>query len=166
MKTRSPIQSFRFALNGIIYVVKTQKNMQRSILLSIGILLIGFLLGLTNIELVLLFIPITFLLLAEMFNTTAEVVLDFVNGRAFNWVVKIIKDITAGAVLIALIGLCITATTLFIGHLPQPIEDTIKLFKPYIKIIMPPIVILVCIVTYAISLKKSHRGAEVQMHEK
>jgi len=160
MKSRSPIDSFKFAAEGITHVVKTQKNMQRCILVSIAILLIGYAIQLTGVELILLCIPITFLLLAEMFNTAAEITMDLAHGKTFHPLVKLIKDITAGAVLIALIGLSISASILFIDHMPAPLGRIILACGPYLKYAMPPAVIAICLVTFAISLKKNENGVK------
>lgn len=122
-------RSFLYALNGVMHVVKTQKNMQRCIIVSIVVILTGILLQFTPLELVLLCIPITFMLVAEMLNTAAEVSMDFLTGQKYNPVVKLIKDITAGAVLVAFLGVGLCFTILFINRIPVGIIEWLSRWR-------------------------------------
>ena len=76
---------------------------------------------------------IIFMFVAEMLNTAAEISIDFLNGDRYHPVVKIIKDITAGSVLVALIGLGICFTILFINHIPP----AMKKIMHYIYYVVP-----------------------------
>ncbi len=61
---------------------------------------LGLLLNLSLIEWAILALTIGFVLVTEMLNTVAEMAMDYATPE-FNPQVKIVKDIAAGAVLIA-----------------------------------------------------------------
>ena len=114
---RTLFQSFKCAFKGLFYVLKTQRNMRIHFYLATGVILAGVIFGLSAIELAILCCVISFVLIAEIVNTTLEVNLDFLNGEKFHPVVKTIKDIFASAVLIASINAVIVGTILFLPHL-------------------------------------------------
>lgn len=69
--------------------------------------------GLERGELAALFLAIGAVISAEMFNTSIEKLCDF-NQKNFNYHIKVIKDISAGAVLVsAIIAACVGFATLF-----------------------------------------------------
>lgn len=115
MKRQNIIQSFNSAIEGFIYVVKTQRNMRLHFLIAILVLLLGVYWNLEKLEVLLLLIAISFVLLAEMFNTAIEMAADLLSD-SFNPMVRIIKDITAGCVLVASINAFIVGYLLFLSR--------------------------------------------------
>lgn len=115
MKRQNIIQSFNSAIEGFIYVVKTQRNMRLHFLIAVFVLLLGIYLNLERLEILLLLIAICFVLLSEMFNTAIEMNTDLVSD-SFNPMVRIIKDITAGCVLVASINAFIVGYLLFLNR--------------------------------------------------
>jgi diacylglycerol kinase (ATP) len=109
---RSPsvLQSFNFAFEGIIHVLRTQRNMRIHFAIAVGVLIAALTLGVRRLELVALLIAISFVLIAEMLNTALEAGID-VATTSFDPLAKLAKDIAAGAVLIA------TVTAVAIGYL-------------------------------------------------
>jgi diacylglycerol kinase (ATP) len=79
------------------------------------VLLIGLLLRLRANEMALLFIVVSTVLMAEMFNTAVESVVDMIT-QAYHPLAKLAKDIAAGAVLIASINAAIVGGILFFGN--------------------------------------------------
>lgn len=110
------IESFNCAIEGIIYVLKTQRNMRVHFLFGVFIFLLGILLDFSRIELICLGSIITIVLFAEMINTAIEHTVDLISD-AFHPLARIIKDITAGAVLLTTISATIFGYLLFIKHL-------------------------------------------------
>ncbi|MBN3038850.1 MAG: diacylglycerol kinase [Candidatus Omnitrophica bacterium] len=126
MKNRTIVQSFNSAIEGIIYVVKTQRNMRLHFLIAVLALMLGIHLNLEKIELLLLVVSICFVILAEMFNTALEMHTDLI-ADGYNPMIRIIKDISAGCVLIASINAIIVGYLLFLsrpwaGHIASSID--------------------------------------------
>ena len=117
MNSRNLIQSFQFAFRGLCYTLKTQRNIRIHFILGITAILAGFALKLSAIEMALLSCAIVFVLMAEIINTAIEYSLDFINGRKFDPTVRIIKDIFAGAVLVASINALIVGGIIFLPHI-------------------------------------------------
>jgi diacylglycerol kinase (ATP) len=94
------LQSFRFALEGLKYTLVTQRNMRIHFLAALGVLLLSLYLPLSKTEVLLLFIAIVLVLVAELFNTVVEAVVDMVT-KEFHPLAKVAKDVAAGAVLLS-----------------------------------------------------------------
>jgi len=129
MHRRRLFESFNYAIEGFLYVLKTQKNMRLHFLAAIIILLLGFYYNFTKIELILLLLTICFVLIAEMFNTGVELIIDLITNE-FHPLARIIKDITAGAVLVASINAIFVGYLLFLTDFPV---DTLQTSLDYIR---------------------------------
>ncbi len=92
--------SFRYALEGLKYTLITQQNMRIHFLVALGVLLFSLWLPLTKVEVLLLFVCILLVIVAELFNTAVEAVIDLVT-RDFHPLAKVAKDVAAGAVLLS-----------------------------------------------------------------
>jgi diacylglycerol kinase (ATP) len=108
-KAPSILESFNFAFEGIIHVLRTQRNMRIHLIVAAVVLLLAFAVGVSKFELIALLLAIAFVLIAEMVNTALEHAID-VATTSFDPMAKLAKDIAAGAVLIA------TATAVAIGY--------------------------------------------------
>jgi diacylglycerol kinase (ATP) len=106
----SVFESFNYAFEGIIHVLRTQRNMRLHFAIAIAVLVAGFASGVSRFELMALILAIAFVLIAEMVNTAVEHTID-VATTSFDPMAKLAKDIAAGAVLIA------SATAVAIGYL-------------------------------------------------
>ena len=109
-RTPSIVDSFNYAFEGIIHVLRTQRNMRIHFFAAGIVLVAAVLLGVTRLELITLFLSIGFVLVTEMINTAVEGAID-VSTTSFDPNAKLAKDIAAGAVLIA------TVTAVAIGYL-------------------------------------------------
>ena len=67
-RRRAPtlLESFNYAFEGIIHVLRTQRNMRIHFLIAAAVLVAALLVGVTKLELIALLISITFVLTAEM----------------------------------------------------------------------------------------------------
>ncbi|MCP4649828.1 MAG: phosphatase PAP2 family protein [PVC group bacterium] len=129
MHKRKLADSFNYAIEGFMYVLKTQRNMRLHFLLGIIALLLGLYFNFSKIEIILLLITVCFVFMAEMFNTVVEIVIDLITDE-FHPLARIIKDISAGAVLIAAINAIFVAYLLFITVIPS---NTLQLGIDYIR---------------------------------
>jgi diacylglycerol kinase (ATP) len=96
----SLIESFNYAIEGIVHVLRTHRNMRIHFAAAIVVLVAAVWIGVTRIELMLLLLAIAFVLVAEMINSAIEQAID-VATTSFDPLAKLAKDVAAGAVLIA-----------------------------------------------------------------
>ncbi len=104
------IDSFNCAIYGIVSALKTELNLKIHFLVTIFVLIVAVLFNISRLELISLLITSTLVIFAEMVNTAIEGLSDLIT-KDFHPVIKRIKDIAAGAVLITAIN------SLFIGYL-------------------------------------------------
>lgn len=100
MKPRNIVDSFNCAIEGFMYVLKTQRNMRIHFLIGIAVVLAGIWLNLTRVELVILASTIALVLIIEMVNTAVEYLIDLITD-VYHPLARIIKDVSAGAVLLS-----------------------------------------------------------------
>ena len=92
--------SFNYAFEGIIHVLRTQRNMRIHFASRSSCSSLALIVDVTRLELIALLISITFVLIAEMINSAIEGAIDIAT-TSFDPMAKLAKDIAAGAVLIA-----------------------------------------------------------------
>jgi diacylglycerol kinase (ATP) len=111
---KNHLDSFRYAVEGIVHVFRTQRHMRFHFFTLVLALLIGLLYNLSSAKLAILFLVVSSVLVAEMFNTALESVVDMVT-QAYHPLAKLAKDIAAGAVLITAITAVVVSIILFFG---------------------------------------------------
>jgi len=99
----SILESFNVAFEGIIHVLRTQRNMRIHFLIAVAVLIAALAFDVSKIELIVLLLSIAFVLIAEMINTAVEAAVD-IASTSFDPMAKLAKDIAAGAVLIAAVN--------------------------------------------------------------
>jgi len=118
-RTPPIIQSLNWAFEGVIHVLRTQRNMRIHFALATAVLILAFSYGVTKLELMALLVAISFVLIAEMVNTAIEATIDLAT-TSFDPLAKIAKDIAAGAVLIAAVNAVVVGYLVFADRLTQP----------------------------------------------
>jgi diacylglycerol kinase (ATP) len=123
---RSPsiLQSFNFAFEGIIHVLRTQRNMRIHFAIAVAVLIAALAVGVGRLELVALLIAISFVLIAEMLNTALEAGID-VATTSFDPLAKLAKDISAGAVLIATVNAVAVGYLVFVERIEDPSSNVL-----------------------------------------
>jgi diacylglycerol kinase (ATP) len=111
--------SFTWAFEGIVYVLRTQRNMQIHVGAAVVALVLGLLLNFTRLELAAMMGAISLVLVAEMLNTAIEAAIDAV-VTTYHPLVKIAKDVAAGAVLVATANALAVAYFVFYDKLTEP----------------------------------------------
>ena len=109
-RARTLLESFNFAVEGIVHVVRTQRNMRIHLLAAVIVLVAAIWVGVSKLELIALLLAIAFVFIAEMINSALEQAID-VATTSFDPLAKLAKDVAAGAVLIA------TVNAIAIGYL-------------------------------------------------
>jgi diacylglycerol kinase (ATP) len=104
-RRRAPslLESFNFAFEGVIHVLRTQRNLRIHFAIAAAVLIAAVAVGVERLELIGLLISISFVLIAEMLNSALEAGID-VATTSFDPLAKLAKDIAAGAVLIATVN--------------------------------------------------------------
>jgi diacylglycerol kinase (ATP) len=104
--TRTRLLSFRHAIAGCWYVMRTQPNAWIHALATVLVVLMAFWLQLNLIQWAALITVIAMVWIAEFFNTALETVVDLASPQ-HHPLAKVGKDVGAAAVLIAAIAAAI-----------------------------------------------------------
>jgi diacylglycerol kinase (ATP) len=106
-------KSFKYAFNGISYMVKSQHNAWIHLTIMVFVIIAGVALDVSFTEWCFLIFAIGFVLAAEAFNTAIEELTNLVSPK-YNQKAGKVKDVAAGAVLIAAIVAAIVGIIIFI----------------------------------------------------
>lgn len=117
---RKRLQSISNALSGLRTVFLQEKNFQIQTVVALVVLFLMFLFPLSLMERLALILVIALVLLLELTNTALEYTLDIFRPRVHP-TVGIVKDIMAGAVLLA------SLVAIIVG---------ILVFLPYMKVLL------------------------------
>ncbi|KPK39606.1 MAG: diacylglycerol kinase [Omnitrophica WOR_2 bacterium SM23_29] len=161
MKKRSLVESFNYAIEGLIHTLKTQRNMRIHFAFGIGVIILGIYLNLDRVDLMLLLSAITFVFVAEMLNTSIELSVDIFT-KEFHHLAKMAKDIAAACVFIAVIYAVIVGYLVFFKS-----PEMFKLSDGLLKIRQSPwhitFITLILIFALVITLKVVfHKGAPLR----
>lgn len=115
---RTPfLASFRHAWDGVWFAIRTQRNFRVHLAAMAGVVLVGAWLGVSAGGWALLVVTISAVLVAELINTAAEVMVDLVSPD-YHPLAKQVKDLAAAGVLVValaalLVGLLILGPPLW-----------------------------------------------------
>ena len=113
---KARFQAIQVALAGIKYVLITQPNARIHAAFTLSVFLLAGLLNLPRLEWIILLITVGLVWAAEIFNTAIEITVDFISPD-YDPKAKIIKDISAGAVLISVMVSILVGLLVFGPHL-------------------------------------------------
>ncbi|AZR73153.1 diacylglycerol kinase [Anoxybacter fermentans] len=116
MEVRKLIDSFNYAITGLIYALRTQRNMRIHFILALIALFLSILFDVSKVELLILFFTISLVIITEMINTAVEAVVDLYTRR-YHPLARIAKNVAAGAVLFAAINAIIVGYLIFVDDL-------------------------------------------------
>jgi len=114
----SVLDSFNYALEGIIHVLRTQRNLRIHFVVAVAVLVAAVAVSVSKLELICLLLAISFVLIAEMINSAIEHAID-VSTTSFDPLAKLAKDIAAGAVLIASVNAIAIGYLVFSGEFAE-----------------------------------------------
>ena len=110
------LQSIKIALAGIKYVLITQPNARIHAAFTLAVFLLAGVLKLPRLEWVVLLLTVGLVWAAEIFNTAVEIAVDVISPD-YDPKAKIIKDISAGAVLVSVMVSILVGLLVFGPHL-------------------------------------------------
>ena len=153
LRAGSLVESFNFAIEGVVHVLRTQRNMRIHFAIAVAVLIIAVAAGVSRLELIVLLLSIAFVLVAEMINTAVEGTIDAAT-TSFDPMAKLAKDIAAGAVLIASINAVAVGYLVFAGKAADKsanVLDKVRNAPAQITLIALVITVLVVIATKAMT---------------
>ncbi len=109
------IKSFRYAIRGIDKVIRYENNAKVHLLATVVIIATGFYFKLSFRDWCLLLFAIALVWVTEIMNTAIEKMVDLISPE-FNPKAGAIKDIAAGAVLIASVTAAIIGVIIFLNN--------------------------------------------------
>lgn len=116
MRSRSLLHSFDYAIRGIVYALRTQRNMRLHAIAAAVVILGALALRISGLELVALIFAIGLVICAELINTAVEATVDLAVDT-FDPMAAVAKDVAAGGVLIASLTAIGVGYVVFFGRL-------------------------------------------------
>lgn len=147
-KPKNWFESLNYAIEGVIYAFRTQRHIRYHYVIAAAALFLSLFLELPVIEFVLFAMSVIILLFAEMMNTAVEETVNLVEDR-HHILAKNAKDVAAGAVLIASVGVVIMAYMIFTKYIYEPMGVLLResrVFSGHIAVISL-LLVLIAVVT-------------------
>lgn len=108
--------SFKYAWQGITFLFKHETNAKIHFIAAIAVVIAGFLFSITKLEWCVVLMCVGGVFMAEAFNTAIEKLCDKVSPKQ-DPLIKIAKDVAAGAVLLFVISSIIVGLIIFLPHI-------------------------------------------------
>lgn len=111
-RVQKHIRSYGYAAKGVRYTFKTQVNIWVHLTATVLVLLLAAYLDFSLEQYIILVLTIGLVLSAELFNTAIEVLIDLISPE-YQEKAGLVKDVAAGAVLVAATAAAIIGIVLF-----------------------------------------------------
>ncbi|KXY41759.1 diacylglycerol kinase family protein [Bacillus mycoides] len=116
MKTGKLLDSFGYAIAGIYFCLRHERNMKIHYLAAVIVICCGFYFHITTMEWIVVLIVIGIVMSLEMVNTAVEKTVDLATAD-IHPVAKIAKDVAAGAVLLFAIIAAVIGAIIFLPYM-------------------------------------------------
>lgn len=113
-KNHHLLQAMRHAFDGIITMLKEERNMRFHVLSAMAAVVIGWLLKINTADWLWILLVIFLVFAAEFLNTVTEAVTDLLVSHHFDINVKKAKDVAAGGVLLAALFAVLVGLIIFV----------------------------------------------------
>ena len=110
------VKSFSYAIDGFKKSFNEEANMKIHVMMTILVIICGFLFKVTRLEWIFLLFAIGLVISAELLNTAIENLVDLV-CKEKNYKAGLIKDVSAGFVMILAITSAIVGLIIFVPKL-------------------------------------------------
>jgi diacylglycerol kinase (ATP) len=147
------VRSFEHAYRGMIFAVRTQRNMRFHVVVAVLVLVASLLVGASKLELAVLVLTIMLVFVTEMFNTAMEFVVDLAT-KEYHPLAKLAKDVSAGAVLISSVGAVLVGYLVLaddLGPLTLATLQSIRRSPAHLTLVALGVVVLVVLLGKAIT---------------
>ncbi len=115
-KHKQIINSFGYAISGIMHAVRENTNMQIHLVVAVLVLILAFVFKVKSDEFVDLLVMIILVISAEMINTSIEEMTDLITNE-HRQEAKIAKDVAAGMVLVVSIGAALVGIYILLPYI-------------------------------------------------
>ena len=159
-KSRQPVKgqqgvprSFEHAYRGLVYAVRTQRNMRIHVIIATLVLVASLLMGVRKLELAVLVLVILLVLITEMFNTALEFAVDLAT-KEYHPLAKLAKDVSAGAALVSSVGAVLVGYLILaddLGPLSLETLDTIRRQPAHLTLVTLGVIVLVVLLGKALT---------------
>jgi diacylglycerol kinase (ATP) len=122
------LKSANFAIEGILHAAKTQRHVRYHFFSAASVLLLSYILGVSRMEFLIIALSVIAVLLAEMFNTAVEALVDIVSPEQSEKA-RIAKDIAAGAVFVTAFGVAVIGYLILFPYLQNAFHSGISITK-------------------------------------
>jgi diacylglycerol kinase (ATP) len=146
-------RSFDHAYRGLIYAVRTQRNMRFHVIIATLVLIASLLVGVSKVELAILVLVIMLVFITELLNTALEFAVDLVT-KEYHPLAKLAKDVSAGAVLASSVGAVLVGYLILADNLgPLSLEtlDTIRRQPAHLTLVALGVVVLLVLLGKALT---------------
>jgi diacylglycerol kinase (ATP) len=147
------LQSFNWAFDGIVHALRGERNMWIHFGAAVAVLIAALFFNLSRLEVIALFVAISFVLITEMLNTSIEQIVDLVTDE-LDPRAKIAKDVAAGAVLVATVNALAVAYLVFYDKLtgvPYTVLRKLRTSPVDLAVLALVLVILVAVIVKALT---------------
>lgn len=167
-KLKESTGNFKYAIEGIVHVYRSQKHMRFHLMAVIIAGIFSVILKLTCLEILLVVAAISLVIITEMINTSIEAVVDLITQN-YHPLAKFAKDISAGATLIAAVNAVITGILIIFGRHKAEAQDLLsgeRFNQPLILAIMGFIIMIAIIIMYKVAGNKGKvwKGGVISVH--
>lgn len=152
MMIKKLVESFNYAIEGIVETARTERNMKIHLSATLIVLSACFVFDISKVEFLVLALTITSVIVTEIINTSIEATID-ASTNHYHPLAKKAKNASAGAVLITAINALIVGYIIFwdkITNLSYSLIGKIKSSEPYTILIVIIIVTIATLIVKAI----------------
>ena len=128
MRSRTLLWSFNYAIEGIVYALRTQRNMRLHFIAATVVFTAALLFHVTRTELIALVLVVALVLCAELANTAIEAATDLTVDH-YDPLAKVAKDVAAGAVLISSLAAVAVGFLVFFSPLRRVAQEGMSLAR-------------------------------------
>jgi diacylglycerol kinase len=121
IRFRRLFKSFKYAVSGLLYVLKEEQNFRVHIFASFIVVVLMFVLGVSKYEAFILIISISLVLIGELVNSIFERIVDILKPRLHPYAGKV-KDMMAAVVLVAALSSIIIGLWIFVPKMVSLLE--------------------------------------------
>ncbi len=149
------IKSANFAIEGILHGTKTQRHLRYHLFSASAVLILSYVLGISRNDFLIIGLAVIVVLLAELFNTAIEAVVDMVSPE-HSQKAKIAKDVAAGAVLITAFGAAVIGYIVLLPYIRVSLETGFRIARhteEEISVMAIILVLILVVITKAYSGK-------------
>lgn len=160
----SLLESFSNAVNGLFEAFYQERNLRIHLIFALFVILSTFFLSLTTWELVIILIVVALVFITELFNTSIEILSDKVESNKDERI-KMVKDISAAAVLISAVLSVIVGIIIFskkISSNTPLLIQKISALPEYVYLFVFVFVLLSSMFVKILYMRIKGRGANVQ----